>query len=151
MNWVRLNKIFYIISITSGFHVYQSAYTHSLLRCQEEYWEFRRSHLCISGWNKISFCTARLRLKRDGTRTETRFSLSRKRTSPFKSAWALVQSTAGNRVVRISVSDAGYTTFRGSVKSTGYPLHSPVSPSLPLPCVTVCHLFSNALYFHRRT
>ena len=24
--------------------------------------------------------------------------------------------------------------FRGSVKSTGYPLHSPVSPSLPLPC-----------------
>jgi len=29
--------------------------------------------------------------------------------------------------------------FRGSVKGTGYPLHSPVSPSLPLPCVTVCH------------
>jgi hypothetical protein len=26
--------------------------------------------------------------------------------------------------------------FRGSVKSTGYPLHSPVSPSLPLP---LCH------------
>jgi len=23
--------------------------------------------------------------------------------------------------------------FRGSVKGTGYPLHSPVSPSLPLP------------------
>jgi hypothetical protein len=30
--------------------------------------------------------------------------------------------------VRISGSNAGYTTFRGSVKSTGYPLHSPVSP-----------------------
>jgi hypothetical protein len=30
-----------------------------------------------------------------------------------------------------------YTMFRGSVKSTGYPLHSPVSPSLPLPCVIV--------------
>jgi hypothetical protein len=29
--------------------------------------------------------------------------------------------------------------FRGSVKGTGYPLHSPVSPSLPLPCVTVWH------------
>ena len=29
--------------------------------------------------------------------------------------------------------------FRSSVKGTGYPLHSPVSPSLPLPCVTVCH------------
>ena len=32
---------------------------------------------------------------------------------------------------RISGSNAGYTMFRGSVKSTGYPLHSPVSPSLP--------------------
>jgi len=32
-------------------------------------------------------------------------------------------------------------------KSTAYPLHSPVSPSIPLPpCVTVCHQVSNALY-----
>jgi hypothetical protein len=36
--------------------------------------------------------------------------------------------------------------FRGSVKSTGYPLHSPVSPSLPLPGVTVCHHISTGLY-----
>jgi len=36
--------------------------------------------------------------------------------------------------------------FRGSVKSTGYPLHSPISPSLPLPCVTVCHHISTGLY-----
>jgi hypothetical protein len=36
--------------------------------------------------------------------------------------------------------------FRGSVKSTGYQLHSPVSPSLPLPCVTMCHHISNGLY-----
>jgi hypothetical protein len=27
-----------------------------------------------------------------------------------------------------AVSNVGYTMFRGSVKSTGYPLHSPVSP-----------------------
>ena len=33
-----------------------------------------------------------------------------------------------SRVVRISGSNAGYTMFRGSVKGTGYPLHSPVSP-----------------------
>jgi hypothetical protein len=46
---------------------------------------------------------------------------------------ASVQSTAGSRDVRISGSNTGYTMFRGSVKSTGYPLHSPVSPSLPLP------------------
>jgi len=45
---------------------------------------------------------------------------------------ASVQSTAGSRGVRISGSNAGYTMFRGSVKSTGYPLHSPVTPSLPL-------------------
>ena len=36
--------------------------------------------------------------------------------------------------------------FRGSVKSTGYPPHSPVSPSLPLPCVTVCHHIWTVLY-----
>jgi len=59
---------------------------------------------------------------------------------------ASVKSSAGSRGVRISGSDAAYTNFRGGVKSTGYPLHSPVSPSLPLPCVTVCHQVSNALY-----
>ena len=87
----------------------------------------------------------RMRLKRDGTRAETRFSLSAKRTSPFKSAGASVQSTTGIRVARISGSNAGYTTFRGSVNSTGYQLHSPVSPSLPLPCVTVWHHISTGL------
>jgi len=30
-------------------------------------------------------------------------------------------------------SNAGYTMFRGSVKGTGYPLHSPVFPLLPQP------------------
>jgi hypothetical protein len=54
-----------------------------------------------------------------------------------------VQSTTGNRGVRISGSNARYTKFRGSVKRTGYRLHWPVSPSLPLPCVTVCHHISN--------
>jgi len=59
---------------------------------------------------------------------------------------ASVQSTAGSRGVRISGSNAAYTMFRGSVKGTGYPLHSPVSPSLPLPCVTVCHHISIGVY-----
>jgi hypothetical protein len=90
----------------------------------------------------------RLRLKCDGTRAETRFRLSVKRTSPFKTAGASVQSTTGSRGVRISGSNARYTMFRGSVKSTGYPLHSPVSPSLPLPGVTVCHHISTGLYLH---
>ena len=85
-------------------------------------------------------CTGQL--KCDGTRAETRFRISAKRTSPFKSAGASVQSTTGRRGVRISDSNVGYTMFRGSVKGTGYPLHLPVSPSLPLPCVTVCHHIS---------
>jgi hypothetical protein len=69
-------------------------------------------------------------------RAETRFRLSAKRTSPFQSAGVSVQSTTGSRGVRISGSNgsnAGYTMFRDSVKVTGYPLHSPVSPSLPPP------------------
>ena len=89
----------------------------------------------ITVWCVAVVC--RLRLKCDGTRAETRFSLSAKRTSPFKSVGASVQSTTGSRAVRISGSNAGYTMFRGSVKGTGYPsirqfpLHFPsrASPS----------------------
>ena len=94
----------------------------------------------------IKSLAVKLRLKCDGTRAEARFRLSAKRTNPFKSAVASVQSTTDSRGVRISGSNAGYTMFRGSVKSTGYPRHSPISPSLPLPCVTVCHYFSTGLY-----
>ena len=52
-----------------------------------------------------------LRLKYDGTRAGTGFCLSAKRTSPFKSTGASVQSTTGSRGVRISDSNAGYTMF----------------------------------------
>ena len=45
---------------------------------------------------------SRDQLKCDGTRSETRFRLSVKRTSLFKSAGASVQSTTGSRGVRIS-------------------------------------------------
>ena len=89
---------------------------------------------------------SRLLLKCDGPHTETRFRVSAKRTSPFKSAGASVQSNTGSRAVRIGGSNAGYTMFRSSVKSTGYPRHSPVSPSFPLLCVTVCHHISTGLY-----
>jgi hypothetical protein len=57
-------------------------------------------------------------------------------------AGASVQSTTSSWGARISASNAGYTVFRGSVKGMAYPLHSPVSPSLPLPCVAVCHHIS---------
>ena len=47
------------------------------------------------------------RAERDGTSAETRFRLSPKRTSPFKSVGASVQSTSGSRGVRIISSNAG--------------------------------------------
>ena len=102
--------------------------------------------------------SGRLRLKCDGTRAETRFPLSAKRTSPFKSAAASVQPTNGSWGVRISGSNAGYTMLRGSVKGTGYPVHSPVSPSLPLPVSPCAITFQLKLrsryyvpYLHRRS
>jgi len=79
-------------------------------------------HLAAGNRNSL-VNTARGQLKCDGTSAENRFRLSAKRTNPFKSAGASVQSTTGNRGVRISGSNAGYTMFRGSVKSTGNPLH----------------------------
>jgi len=97
-------------------------------------------------WDVTQPSNGRVQMKYDGTRAETRFRLSAKRTSPFKSAGgASVHSTAGSRGVLISGSNAGYTVFRGSVKSTGYPMHSPVSPSLTLPCATVCHHISTGV------
>jgi hypothetical protein len=66
------------------------------------------------------FGSCRGQLKCDGTCTETRIRPSMKRTSPFKSAGASVQSTTGSRGVRISGSNAGCTMFRGSVKGTCY-------------------------------
>ena len=78
-------------------------------------------------------------VERDGTRAETRFPLSPKRTSPFKSMGASFQSTAGSRGVRISLSNAGYTMFGGGVRVLAthsihqFPLHFPSRAS---PCAT---------------
>jgi hypothetical protein len=95
---------------------------------------------------RVCIPCSRVRSKCDGTLAETRFRLSAKWTSPFKSAGASVQPTTNSRGVRISGSNAGYTMFRDSVKGTGYTLHSPVSTSLPLPCVIVYHHISTGQY-----
>ena len=50
---------------------------------------------------------SKARAEREGTCAETIFRLSPKRTCPFKSVGASVQSTAGSRGVRISLSNAG--------------------------------------------
>ena len=47
--------------------------------------------------------------------------------------WALklrVQSTTGSQGVRINGSNAGYTMFQGSVKSTGYPQRAGFKPQV---------------------
>jgi len=83
---------------------------------------------------------SRARLKRDGTRAETRLGLPAKRTSPFKLAGASVQSTTGSRGVRISGSNgsnAGYTMFRGSVQD--YWLPTPLA----------CFPFTSPIVRHR--
>jgi len=101
--------------------------------------------MCLFDISQEMFQRSTGQLKCDGTRAETRFRLSAKRTRPFKSAGTSVQSTTGSRGVRISDSNAGYTMFRGSVKGTGYPLHSPVCPSLPSrasPCAITFQLES---------
>ena len=91
-----------------------------------EIWEYTRSGLRMSinvidcVWNVMAHAQKPdFVLRRNG-----RVHLNRRGAS--------VQSTTGSRGVRISGSNAGYTMFRGSEKSTGHPLHSPVSPSLPL-------------------
>ena len=88
------------------------------------------------------------RSKRDGTRAETRFGLSAKRTSPFKSAWVSVRSTTSSQGVRISGKQLYRPCSDVQSKAAGYLLHSHLSHSLPLPCVTVCHQVPNALYKH---
>jgi len=79
------------------------------------------------------------RAERDGTRAETTFRLSLKRTSPFKSVGVSVQSIAGSRGVRIGLSNAGYNTFGSGVRVLAthsirqFPLHFPSRAS---PCAT---------------
>jgi hypothetical protein len=65
------------------------------------------------GWLTPRIGSFRARSKPGGTRAEIRFRLPSERTSPFKLAGVSLQSTAGSRGVRISVSNAGYTTFLG--------------------------------------
>jgi hypothetical protein len=109
---------------------------------------FCGGQICYCLVGNIACSTNRLRLKCDGTCAETRFRLSTKRTSPFKSAGASVQPTTGRRAVHISLQGLYCSckpVFCSHVTLTGYPLHSLVSPSLSLPCVTVCHHISTGL------
>jgi hypothetical protein len=103
--------------------------------------------LLYSRWRIL----CRLRLKCDGTSAETRFRLSAKRTSPFKSARVGGFSSVDYWQASCAHQPAGFVlsckpAFCSHVTLTGYPFHLLVSPSLLLPCVTVCHNISNAVY-----
>ena len=87
-------------------------------------WHYITSVCCVR-------CLGRARVEPDGTRAETTIRLSPKRTNPFTSAGESVQSTAGSRVVGISFSNAGYTTFRGRVRELA--THSIRQFPLPFP------------------
>jgi len=86
--------------------------------------------------------TRRMRLKCDGTGQRPDFVLRRNGRVHLNRRGRQFSRLLAAQGVRISGSNAGYTMFRGSVKSTGYLLHPPISPSVPLPCVTVCHHIS---------
>jgi len=69
-------------------------------------------HVAVKFYTSIN--VSRARLKRDGTRAETRFGLSAKRTSPLKLArggGGSVQSTTGSRGVRISGSNGSNAEY----------------------------------------
>ena len=98
--------------------------------------------------------TLRARLKRDGTCAETRFGLSAKRTSPFKTAGLQfirlrAAEVCASAVVMVVMLDTPCSEVE--CKTTGHPIHSHVSRSLPLPCVTVCHQVSTELYQYKQS
>jgi hypothetical protein len=102
---------------------------------------------CSKYSHSLSFSrSCRLRLKCDGTRAETRFSLSAKRTSLFNRRWRqfsrlLEAEVCASTVVML---DTPCSEVVWRVLATHsirqFPLH------FPLPCVTVCHHISPGLY-----
>jgi len=84
----------------------------------------------------------------DGTRAETRFGLPAKWTSPIISVGVVSSveywlSCSAGRGRTIVVTLDGL--FRVKLKTVGYSLHSPLSPSLLLPCATRFRFHSNCL------
>ena len=72
----------------------------------------------------------RLRLKCDGTRAETRFRLSAKRTSPFKSAGALLQSTSLDVIMLDTPRSGVVWRVLATHSIRQFPLHFPSRASL---------------------
>ena len=140
--WCYGGKRDYFIISGKFYLKWKTRNTAAMLHCGFQFYSIFRWRM----WMHLRFLRKLIHLLWARVTAETRFRLSAKRTCSFKSAGASVKSTTGSRGECISGSNVGYAMFRGSVKGTGYPLPSPVSPSLPLPCVTVCHHISTGLY-----
>jgi hypothetical protein len=83
------------------------------------------------------------------TRKKSDFVFRRNGRVHLNRRGAPVQSITGRRAVHISLQGLYCScrpVFCSHVTLSGYPLHSPVSPSLLFPCVAVCNHISNAVY-----
>ena len=60
-------------------------------------------------------------------------------------SWLLAAEVCASAVVMVVMLDTPCSEVE--CKTTGCPLHSYVSPLLPLPCVTVCHQVTTELYY----
>ena len=92
---------------------------------------FRNVSMSVTYLPNIHKAVCIARSKRDGTRAETRFGLSAKRTSPFKSAGVSIQSTSGSWGARISGQQLYRPCSDVQCKAAGYPLHSHLSLHFP--------------------
>ena len=105
----------------------------------------RQKQLLLSS---VTFSSGRGQLKCDDTRAENRFRLSAKRTSPFKSAGGgqfsrLLAAEVCPSVVVMLDMPCSEAVWR--VLATHSIRQFP--PSLPFPCVTLCHHISTGLYY----
>ena len=105
------------------------------------------SVIVVPTWATDSLRISRGQLKCDSTRAETRFRLSAKRTSPFKSAGGrqfsrvLAAEVWASAVVML---DTPCSEVVWRVLATHCIRQFP--PSLPLPCITVYHHISTGVY-----
>ena len=137
MSWVKGSKHTKVHGFKSEFNT-QPKWSHTLYHTRRRPGTLASPTCTQPATQRDVWC--KLCLKCNGTRAETRFRLSPKRTNPFNYAGSSVQATAGSRYVRISDSNAWCTILRGSVKGTcQFPLHF---STLASPCAITFQLDS---------
>ena len=132
---VHLNRRGRQFSRLLAAEVYASAVVMLDTPCSEVVWRVLATHFLYSAFRKRLTVEASWNVMAHTQKPD--FVFRRNGRVHLNRQVASVQSTAGSQGVRISGSNARYTVFRGSVKGTGYPLHSPVSlhfPTRASPC-----------------